>query len=221
MKTLIVTLPNAGDTSPPSITYISIPIKTNYMKKVILFVIAASFIYSNANSQITKGNWMLGGSASFSSIKTIDITGGNSTSILNISGNVGYFITNKLAIGLKPNVSFESIKTDNGHLSQNVSAIGPFLRYYFFPFDGRVNFFTEVSYALGVVKSYGNGVSNYDWSNQTNSFSFKGGPAIFLNSSVALELSLGYLSYRVIGETKSGSNTFQIGLGLQFHLEKN
>lgn len=190
------------------------------MKKSFLFIVVGCFVFINANSQITKGNWMLGGSAGFSSIQNLSIYGGNNTSIVNVTCNVGYFITNKLAIGLKPNVMYESVKTDNGRLSQNNSAVGPFVRYYFFPVDGRVNFFTEGSYALGVSKSYGNGISNYDWSNQTNTFSIIGGPAIFLNSSVALELSFGYIRQRIIDGTNSGTNTFQVGLGLQFHLEK-
>jgi hypothetical protein len=191
------------------------------MKKAILLVITTCSIFFNANSQITKGNWMLGGDAGFSSNQSINVIGESTTSIFHLSGNVGYFITNKFAIGLKPNLLFESTKRENGKLSQNISAVGPFIRYYFFPFDGRINFFTEGSYSLGINKSYGNGISSYNFSNQINSFSFIGGPAIFLNSSVALELSLGYIQNRIIDGTKNGTNIFQIGLGLQFHLEKD
>lgn len=47
-----------------------------------------------------------------------------------------------------------------------------------------------------------------------------GGPVIFLNSSVAVEFSIGYSSTKFDDGVNSKRNIITSGLGLQFYLEK-
>jgi hypothetical protein len=47
-----------------------------------------------------------------------------------------------------------------------------------------------------------------------------GGPSVFLNSSVAIELSIGYSITRFNDGVHSKRNIITSGVGLQFYLEK-
>jgi outer membrane protease len=73
---------------------------------------------------------------------------------------------------------------------------------------------------------YGTGYSEGVRSSHSNDFNIKAGPSIFFNSSVALEVTLGY-QYTETTFLNSGSSSSQIennnlilGVGLQIHLEK-
>ncbi|MFK5108799.1 hypothetical protein ACI394_30215, partial [Klebsiella pneumoniae] len=59
----------------------------------------------DSNAQITKGNWLVGGSGSLRSINTSNSSPGISTSSkrldIIISPSIGYFIIDKFALGLR------------------------------------------------------------------------------------------------------------------------
>ena len=65
--------------------------------KTIAITILLSTI--TANAQITKGNWMVGGTGNFSSYESKYINNGNEVTNkgigTNISPNIGYFFINK------------------------------------------------------------------------------------------------------------------------------
>ncbi len=189
------------------------------MKYLLVTTIIVIFFSFSAECQLDKGNWLFGGNASFSSIQTVNnFVASTTNNNIQVAGNAGYFFINKLAGGLKPNLLLQYNKTSTGNLSQNISSIGPFIRYYFFPIEGRVNFFAEGSYVVGISKVSTTGINNYSNSYQSSSYSFVGGPVIFLNSSVALEISFGYTHLH--SEANNLANTLELGIGLQFHLEK-
>lgn len=184
------------------------------MKK-IFFLGISFFVCSQLFSQITKGNWLWGGNISFSNEKDRNDLGSQSNeSRVQVSGNGGYFLINKLAIGIRPNYYFTKTKTPVNTINQNNFSIGPFVRYYFLSSESRVNLFSDGGYSYGVYKS------TYQQSVSSSTVYFSGGPVIFLNSSVAVEFSIGYSSTKTNDNSHNKKNLFQSGIGLQFHLER-
>lgn len=188
------------------------------MKKTILVFIISSLFCKDALCQVTKGNWLAGGAASFSSLKNKSdvVTIDKSNQILiQFSADIGYFFFNKFAAGFKP--SLESSKVVSGpiDLSGNIYAIGPFVRYYFLPTNNRyINILSEISYQYG-IKS-GKGVSII----HSNNISGLIGCEAFFNESVGIEFTIGYSSSKYT-ESAGALNTIIASIGFQFHLGKN
>lgn len=180
------------------------------MKTIKLFFIATILFTISANSQITKGNWMVGGDASYNNSKVFDtnneiIGSGNS---IRIFPNIGYFIIDKFALGLNGNFNYGK---SNGSPSNVGYGGGPFARYYFLKPEKRINLLAEANYNYYSSKTQG-----FDSSNGSN-YRFKAGPVIYFNSSVGLEMSLNYISEKSSNFT---SKYFTVGFGFQIHLEK-
>jgi hypothetical protein len=188
------------------------------MKKIT--GLAFLFLCFAAHSQITKGNWMVGGNGNFSSSQYRgDVTANQNKTTIAVEPKVGYFFIDKLSTGLLFRYSNDRTKspgTTNAPQNASSFSIGPFLRYYFLQSGQMANVFVETSYQYGMSKSNtGYSIANY----KINSFSFSGGPVIYFNTVVGLELTVGYLTSKYI-DYKDYSNHLQIGLGLQIHLEK-
>lgn len=186
------------------------------MKSIKVLIISLLFIAMKTNAQITKGNWMVGGTGNFSSYENKSSNNGTEVTYkgigINISPKIGYFFANKFVAGTNVSIGYSKPKNFDSSLSYG---IGPFARYYFLKEDKRVNFLIEANYNFGAAKSGENKSRN-------NGYGFKTGPAIFFNSSVALEITLDYNSSELIpdGNENSSYNNFQLGLGFQIHLEK-
>ena len=170
-----------------------------------------------ANAQITKGNWMVGGSGNFDYAKTepkntnssgtnINYTD-NGTYSITLDPNIGYFIKDKLAIGMKISLVNSFIKFRALNLNDTYISISPNFRYYFLNVDKTYNVFIEPSFNYYTNNSLGN----------SSGFGLKSGFEIFLNSSVGIEPSLNYI-YNESNQYKR--NNFFIGIGVQVHLEK-
>lgn len=183
--------------------------------KMIIIAACSCLIFSlAATGQITKKNWLFGGNMNFSSSNYSSIIGSNTYTVIRITGNAGYFVADKLAVGLKPNLYFDHTQTTTNDIWSKAIAIGPFVRYYALPKTARTNLFFEGSYAYGT-----NGLTNQN-TLHSNSYSFLLGPEFFLNSSVGLELSVGYTHTKSNDPGNSKTSIVQVGIGLQFHLEK-
>lgn len=178
-------------------------------QKVACFFIFYFLISTVGYSQISKGFWVFGGSGSLSS-------GGATTNNLifkstsvNIKPRGGYFFIDKLATGLSFNYFFQKSSSGGPSTTTNGIGLGPFVRYYFLPTDKRVNVLAEVygTYSTQIKSKVG-----------VFEYGLTGGVAIFLNSSVALEILPGFQSFR---EKNSRSNYFITQIGLQVHLEKD
>lgn len=185
------------------------------MNSIKLLFVAALLFSLSSNAQITKGNWMAGGMGNFTSYKSsyeynnIEVT--QTGSGVQISPNIGYFIKDKLVVGTAMSFNFSnpSGKNNNGH----GYGISPFLRYYFLKPEKMINFFSQISYGFSEGKSESGGY------NKSNGYDIKVGPAIFLNSSVALEFTLDYSASKYNDNSKA--NYLTLGIGFQIHLEKN
>ena len=190
------------------------------MKPIVLLFILF-FLYNESEAQISKGNWLFGGSATYSSEKSkfSDGTPYIQRTVL-ITPNAGYFFKDKFAGGLK--TSFRSYTTiyevdDLNNVDYHLTA-GPFVRYYFLENGSRFNFLVQGNYEWGTFTHKDGYYPNLTHTDPTSLWGLLGGPVLFLNTSVAVELLTGYSSYE-LGDNPE-RKTFQILIGLQFHLEK-
>ena len=184
------------------------------MKTIKLFLALSLLLFITSNAQITKGNWMVGGSGNFTNYKSTFQSGNTEITQtgngLTISPNLGYFIIDNIALGTIISYSFSNPSGDNNN--SHGYGISPFAKYYFRKSEKMINPFIQASYGFNEAKSDSGGI------NKSNGYNIKGGTAIFFNSSVALELALNYASTEYNSDSKS--NDFTIGIGFQIHLEK-
>jgi hypothetical protein len=175
--------------------------------------------------QLTKGHWLIGGSGRFNTYKneifnSVSTSNGKYTKI-DISPNIGYFLADKFAVGLKTTIT--SIKGDfsvvggvgtGGSNTQRYS-LGLFSRYYFLEKEKQTNILVDVNYQTGIIRGLGKGA--------INSFSISTGPVVYFNSSVGIEFLVGYIAEKekytseIFSEQNNG---FQFSIGLQIHLIK-
>jgi hypothetical protein len=181
------------------------------LKSIFVTVVLFSI---TSNAQITKGNWMVGGTGNLTFYENKAIQNGNDVGdkgyVINISPNIGYFFINKLAVGSTISLGYLN---SNRYESQGYG-FGPFIRYYFLKEEKQINVFAHAYYVFGESKS-GNNI------NGDNGYGFKAGPAIFFNKNVAMEVTLDYNSRKLkLSEPNSSTyNAFQISLGFQIHLK--
>lgn len=216
----------ASDISPPHLLESQLLIsflkhKIIIMKKTILLFLITSIFYNHADSQITKGNWLVGGNASFSFSNSNVETNDVKTTTISVNPDIGYFFIDKFAGGLRLSFYNNHIKSGppyNNFFTFANYSIGPFVRYYFLPVDNPYNIITEGSYQFGGDKTTSNNPSgNY---NSNNSFTFSAGPVIYFNTSVGIEFLLSYKSFGNSGSNTRGS-LFGAEIGLQIHLQKD
>lgn len=180
------------------------------------------FLSTVSQGQLTKGNWLVGGTGKFFSYSqsstSSDFSVVGKYNQIDISPAVGYFVIDKLAFGLKPtfsSINGKSITTEG--ISTNVQRywIGPFGRYYFLNSEKQYNIVTDVSYQFGFL---GGGLVK----GSLSTFSALAGPVIYFNSSVGIEFLLGYNYTKEDAEkgNKDIKKGFQTSVGLQIHLEK-
>ena len=188
-------------------------------KKKLIILFPLLFVFT-AQSQITKGNWLVGGNATFSYSSTNSDINPSKATILDLSPDVGYFFIDKLAGGVR--ATYHTQKTKYGPSTSLFNKftyyiIGPFVRYYFLPIKKEYNIVTEINYQFGNDKVESSGTSP---SNEYNNvFSFSAGPVIYLNSDVGIEFLLNYSSSG--NNVSSGrANLFGINIGFQIHLQK-
>lgn len=150
--------------------------------KTSLQILTILFFSFSLKAQITKGIWLLGGSGSFYSYNETynSPTYSNTAKYTNIdiSASTGYFIFDKLAIGLRPTFSsFKGKVTSPGGGTTNSYkiGIGPFVRYYFLNADKPFNVLADMSYQLGLNQRLGVLHSK----GKNNIFSIMGGTEVF------------------------------------------
>lgn len=185
------------------------------MKKILLLVLFCVAVSKDIKSQITKGNWMVGGLINYSRTNYNSENYGPTHIFYNvqIKPNVGYFITDKLASGLKIGFSKtgDNVGGTSGYLTYTDFNIGPFIRYYFLKKDNLINVLTEGSYQYGFEHGNSGGPNK-------NSIALSAGPVVYFNSSVGLEFLITYSTYK-FSSISGSNNTILFGFGLQIHLE--
>lgn len=193
------------------------------MKSIKLVFVATLLFSISVNAQITKGNWMVGGNASFSSKESFSDLNKSEKKIersVQISPNIGYFFIDKLAVGGK--IGYEGLFNNSfGGNSFNTYFFGPFVRYYFLKPEKLVNLFAEGSYSYSDLHE--NGTSSYNAFTQHNdTFNIMAGPVVYFNSSVSMEFTIQYSTTKTrLSGFNGTSNNFQAGLGFQIYLKND
>ncbi|KAA9035706.1 porin family protein [Ginsengibacter hankyongi] len=199
------------------------------MKKILLLIFTfSSILYSSA--QITKSNWLIGGTGLFNSTTYNSTTGaaGQRVTDIQLSPNIGYFLVDKFATGLKLGFGSSRYKTigQNSLSKQTTYSLGPFIRYYFLRVRKQFNLLVDASYQYGIERGGGSSAPDgqplvFSITQYTkNTFSIAAGPVIYFNPSVGLEFLIGYSSSKYV-QHEGNNNTVQVGLGLQVHLKKH
>jgi hypothetical protein len=180
------------------------------MKKSILLFFIAFIFYNDAHSQITHGNWLVGGSGEFHKQRE-DLQGSNIRGLsISAAPDIGYFIIDKLGVGVNGDFSYITIKARGQYISKStILGIGPFVRYYFLPSDNRINIFSQAAYEY---------TTDFH-SHYQNDLYFSAGPVIFFNSSVGLELAAKYSTLKSTMPIANAKTIF-FAIGFQIHLER-
>ena len=188
------------------------------MKKIALFLIVLTFAFT-AQAQLTKGNWIIGGNATYSKNASKGTDAGNSKiRALDILGNIGYFPLPKFATGLILNTLFtkQKLPQSNTGSTQNNLGGGVFIRYYFLKESNRINVFTDEGLVYSVLKTKTAGTHFNDF--KSLSYYFSAGTVVFVNSSVGAEFIVSYNRSKAV-KFDSRGETLQFRVGLQFYLE--
>ena len=198
------------------------------MKQSILFLTATFFFALSSSAQFDEKHWLVGGNGSFKSLNN-NFQSNNADweykiTDIKLTPNIGYFFIDKFAAGLKFTLDLRNEKgLSVGSAAYGKSLrldYGPFVRYYFLDKEKQFNILADASYQFGNVKIL-------DEKGGRSNFSFLAGPAIYFNSSVAIEFLAGYIhtmeeiSSQTYGNPyKQIDKGFQFAIGLQIHLEK-
>ncbi len=209
--------------------------KENNMKKLILSIAAVAGLLVSTQAQTEKGKFLLGGTAQYQSSKT-DLDGAKASQLLSIVPNVGYFVSDNVALGT--GVGYNWSKTPGASATgQNQSVVvNPFGRYYA-SLNDQFKFFGQVAVplAFGTVKSVD---ANGDTGSKTGSSTSIGavvspGFAWFPTKKIGIEFAFKGISYNKYtvkdaadNDIKgAGNETFNVGtnfftpqIGVQFHL---
>ncbi|WP_207493280.1 outer membrane beta-barrel protein [Aridibaculum aurantiacum] len=181
------------------------------MRSLLVSLLLIFFFQSNA--QINKGQFLVGGSGTFSSGKYTFAETKFRT--LEIDGNAGFFILNKLAAGLHTGYNryteLYTTQTNNFRQFQRSIDIGPFVRYYFLNASKKFNLLADASYYRSWSKSGNQGGSS---KHQSFGYSFGAGPVFFLNPHVSLESTVNY----EYSDELILPKTLRVKLGFQVHL---
>lgn len=180
--------------------------KTNFFLTSLIIVLFTL----TANSQITKGNWMVGGDGNYLNY-TSSLNGNtNKYSMIEVTPDIGYFIKDKFVTGSYLKFQYISHEhTDNSHYY-----LGIFTRYYFLNQKNIYNVFSQINYDYNIhisdLNSYGHG------------YGLKLGVVAFFTNSVGLEFSLGYDINTTKDEflNKIKTNNIKANIGFHFYLEK-
>jgi hypothetical protein len=214
--------------------------------KISLILLLATFFYNNADAQILRNSFLIGGSMNFdhsSGKTTVNPTSGPTvnrneptTTVFGIEPRFGYFIADNFCIGLNLDFRLNSTtseQTINGvtksqTLSQTRLITGPFIRYY-----GALS---DNVYAFGEA-SFGGGLDSRLVSDPKDSTNLAGpqsvsvsnlqfgvGPGLnfFLNDYVAFEALAKYTfsqsTFSAFGEqAKTVGSNIRFTVGLQVY----
>ncbi len=113
------------------------------MKKLMMLIFVNFLVFNKFYSQITKDNWLVGGSTSFSSLKSSSAASAQFKLInFQISPVIGYFVEDKFALGIRPSLQYGSNTVAN---TNTIIKAGPFVRYYFLKSENMFNLIAQSS----------------------------------------------------------------------------
>lgn len=204
----------------PTLNYIAHHIFYKLMKKNAFFTILILFFGLHSYTQVTKGYWLVGGNINYSSTNFKNYYSSQSQEInIKANTNVGYFILTQFSLGLKTRIGyFSTTQTGFGKSTQYDFNLGPFVRYYFLKNEHRCNFLAETFYQYG-FNLYNNDAAISSVNSQKSTLGIQTGAEIYFNTSIAVELLIGYDKENYV-DNKGSNSAVRFGIGLQAHLIK-
>jgi len=186
------------------------------MKKLQLLVVAL-LASSLAFAQPEKGNILLNGSLNFDlGSSSADV----STFTLGVTPKVGYFVTDKIVVGLDLGIAMNNSNDKASDIKTSGLEFGggAFARYYVMPKDHFAMFFEG-----GVNTSFGSssvetaGVSVDGPSTFSLNAGITPGISVYVSKKIALEANYGFLGYTSSSSELGGVKTSQGNFGLNLN----
>jgi hypothetical protein len=175
------------------------------LNKLLVFCLFIT-ISSSTMAQLSKGQWLVGGDINISTVLPGEYYNPHGLRY-SLLPNVGYFVVDKLACGLRFDYSYLY-----PHQTYVITyGLLPFVRYYLLPAEGRINFYADVSFGYSLIHYGYLRYHAYQWAASA-------GPSLFINQRISLSVGVGFLSFE--GDSFNGgfSERFGINVGCQFHL---
>ena len=176
---------------------------------IVLFLSFASF----SQDFEQKGTWELGGSVGFSSSTSVYMgnTSSSSTSVVSISPEAGYLISNNFELALSP-FSYTSISYGSGSTSEFRFLIAPTWN-----FDTHSNAYPYLQglVGYGTISNSGETVSGLD-------YGFQGGVKLQIAKSSLINIGVSYVmtNREPSGVTERiGTNTIQVLAGFSVFIK--
>jgi hypothetical protein len=177
------------------------------LQKIIVSAVSVLLISISANAQFKKGDKMAGasvGSAFFNSGSTDQSTSLASLTVssndfgISLTPSIGWFITDNVAIGIAPTVSYDKKKilgksSGSTYLKDETSqfnfGVGGFTRYYFSGNSIKTRFFGQYDLSAGLGGSNDEGFQYETYGLYVDRYKTKSSGDFFVNTGVALGIS--------------------------------
>ena len=209
------------------------------MKK--LLVLGAVALFGAMNAQTEKGSWVVGGSTTlgFNSANTKYKYDGQSedgpkVSTFTITPSVGYFVIDKLAIGVDLGYTSLTTKMEESFMGTNYSAKSTLSTFsilptatYYFKSDSQILPYLGVGagYSTSKEKFTQTGGGSNEYEDNLNGFAWKGkgGIVFLLTPSIGIDLGVSYMGsngkYDDDSDAKVQTNTFGVNVGISVFLK--
>lgn len=209
------------------------------MKK--LLVASAIVLFGAMNAQTEKGSWVVGGSTTlgFNTTNTKYKYDGESgdgpkVSTFNVTPSAGYFVIDKLAIGIDLGFTSLTTKMEEDFMGTNYSAKSTMSTFsilptatYYFKSDSKVLPYLGVGagYSMTKEKFTQTGIGSNNYEDNLNGFAWKGkgGIVFLLTPSIGIDLGVSYLGtngkYDDDSDVKVQTNTFGVNAGISVFLK--
>lgn len=186
--------------------------KLTFIRKLITFTVFFS-ILNSSYSQVSKGQWLVGGSGRITFTKQGIFSGSRFT----LAPSGGYFLMDKLTVGTRVEFTRSSTKVEGSSVTKEYYwGLQPFARYYLLPKTSLWNPFAEAGGTFRRMTD--RGISDEVYKENQLGYSAAGGLAFFLHTKISLESRLSYDYFKVQKSTSDPSNNINVNIGLQVHL---
>ncbi|WP_027385521.1 outer membrane protein [Chryseobacterium gregarium] len=199
------------------------------MKKLLLAGAVALFGLSNA--QMTKGDWVISGNTGlgFNSVDTkTKVEGqtydGAKVSTFSVTPSVGYFVIDKLAVGIDLGFTNITTKEDGDKSTISSFSVMPTATYYFVNSSKLVPFLgAGIGYASGKTKETYSNVSE-EFTTNGLAWKVKGGVTYMATQSLGINLGVSFDQFSnketYFGtEYKNTVNTFGVNVGFSYFIK--
>ncbi|AZA83866.1 hypothetical protein C1637_13460 [Chryseobacterium lactis] len=206
------------------------------MKKLLLAGAIALFGLSNA--QMTKGDWVISGNTGMgfnNTTTTVKVAGksidGPKTNTFSVSPSVGYFVIDKLAVGIELGYMTTTTKYQGTKSTSSNFSVMPTATYYFTNSTKFVPFLgAGIGYASNTTKFNTDSVYAGDPLLQTDTttdglaWKVKGGVTYMATSSLGINLGLSYDQFSnketiLNTEVKTNVKTFGVNVGFSYFIK--